>query len=94
VGLCVEIAGNDGAAATGDQVRMASSQDPAGLSGLLVPLDAEMTEMLLLLPSAQAAALERAARRHGLTSAQLTRRLINHFLEGEGPFSGLAPELD
>jgi hypothetical protein len=43
-------------------------------------LDGEMTELVLLLPGWQAAALERAAQQRGLTGGQLTRRLIATFL--------------
>jgi hypothetical protein len=43
-------------------------------------LDREMAELVLLLPAGQAADLERAARRRGLTAAQLTRSLIRAFL--------------
>jgi hypothetical protein len=53
---------------------------PAGTREPPTPLNGEITEMLLLLPTAQAAALERMARRHGLTSGQLARRLIGEFL--------------
>ena len=39
-----------------------------------------MTEVLLLLPSWQLAALETAARAEGITAAQIIRRLIGDFL--------------
>lgn len=60
---------------------MVVTTDVTGELGSLHPVDGEMTEMLLLLPNHQAAALERAARHRGLTSAQLARRLIRAFLE-------------
>jgi hypothetical protein len=72
---------------------MLSTPDAAGSSEHLVRLDGEMAEMLLLLPARQAAALERAARQRGLTSAQLTRRLIGAFLEKTGRPAGPAPDL-
>jgi hypothetical protein len=42
-----------------------------------------MAEVTLLLPSGQAAALERVARQRGLTVAQLLRRLIRDCLASE-----------
>jgi hypothetical protein len=59
---------------------MVSTQE-TGSSDQMIRLDGEMMEMLLLLPNRQAAALERAARAQGLTSGQLTRRLIAAYLE-------------
>jgi hypothetical protein len=59
---------------------MVSTQEP-GSSEQIIRLDGEMMEMLLLLPNRQAAALERVARAQGLTSGQLTRRLIAAYLE-------------
>jgi hypothetical protein len=72
---------------------MVSTWDVADSSGQLLHLDGEMTEMLLLLPVPQAAALEKAARAQGLTSAQLTRRLISNFLRNAG-VSGDTPRED
>ncbi len=43
-------------------------------------LDRDVVEVTLLLAADQAAALENAAFQHGLTVAQMTRRLIEHFL--------------
>jgi hypothetical protein len=43
-------------------------------------VDPQMTEVLLLLPSWQLAALETAARAEGITAAQIIRRLIGDFL--------------
>jgi hypothetical protein len=45
--------------------------------------DAEMAEVALLLPSRQATALERVARRQGLTVGQLIRCLIRDCLASE-----------
>jgi hypothetical protein len=45
------------------------------------PLDAGMTEFVLLLPDWQVAELEQAAHLRGLTAAQMTRRLIRDFLK-------------
>jgi hypothetical protein len=44
-------------------------------------LDMDVVEMPLLLAADQAAALESAAFQHGLTVAQMTRRLIENFLQ-------------
>jgi hypothetical protein len=44
------------------------------------PPDPDVAEILLLLPAAQAAALEEAARRHGLTLARVLRALINEYV--------------
>jgi hypothetical protein len=63
---------------------MVSTQEPRS-SEQIFRLDGEMMEMLLLLPNRQAAALERAARAQGLTSAQLTRRLIAAYLDKAQP---------
>jgi hypothetical protein len=62
---------------------MLSTKDLIGSTESLVRLDGEMMELVLLLPTGQAAALEHAARRQGLTSGQLTRRLIAAFLAGD-----------
>jgi hypothetical protein len=43
-------------------------------------LDVDVVEMTLLLAADQAAALESAAFQHGLTVAQMTRRVIENFL--------------
>ncbi len=72
---------------------MVTIQENAGSSEQLFRLDGEMMELMLLLPSWQAAALERAARQQGLTSGQLTRRLITAYLEKAPlhlPFAGSA----
>ena len=56
-------------------------------------LDREMAELLVLLPAAEAAALERAAKQRDLTAGQLVRRLIRGFLDPAFPprrGSGLA----
>jgi hypothetical protein len=45
--------------------------------------EAEVAEVALLLPPGQAAALERAAHRRGLTVGQLIRCLIRDYLAGE-----------
>jgi hypothetical protein len=45
------------------------------------PLDDEMTELALLLPTRQAQALQAAAHDRGLTAAQLLRSLIRDFCE-------------
>jgi hypothetical protein len=45
---------------------------------------AEVVEVALLLPSGQAAALERVAHRRGLTLGQLVRRLVRDCLAGAG----------
>jgi hypothetical protein len=42
-------------------------------------LDAEVVEIPLLLPGWQVVALERAAQDHGLTTAEMVRRLIRDF---------------
>ncbi len=49
------------------------------------PPNREMLELVLLLPTRQAMALERAARREGHTVGQVLRRLIREFLAGRGP---------
>jgi hypothetical protein len=41
--------------------------------------DVEMTELPLLLPAGQAAALGRTARRRGLTTGQMLRQLVRDF---------------
>jgi hypothetical protein len=42
--------------------------------------EGDVAEMPLLIPAAQAAALEGAAHRRGVTAAQLVRRLVQDFL--------------
>jgi hypothetical protein len=44
-------------------------------------VDREMAELLVLVPAAEAAALERAAKQFNLTTGQLVRRLIRDFLD-------------
>ena len=44
------------------------------------PIDQEMTEMVLLLPRAQALGLIEAAKQQGLSVAQLLRRLVSRAL--------------
>jgi hypothetical protein len=61
---------------------MARGPEVSDSTERLTSLDGEVAEMLLLLPTDQAARLEEAARRRGLTSAELTRRLIRGFLQG------------
>jgi carbon storage regulator len=48
----------------------------------LSPVDAEMTELMLLLPRGQAEALEAAAQDLGLTVGQVLRHLVREFLPG------------
>ncbi len=48
-----------------------------------LPLDQEMVEVLLLLPSGQAAALEQAAQQRSLTVGQALRQLIRDFVAGQ-----------
>jgi hypothetical protein len=48
-------------------------------------LDAEMTEMALLLPRWQALALHSAARQRGLTTAQMLRRMITAIVGVQPP---------
>lgn len=43
-------------------------------------LDAEMAELHLLLPERHLRALERAARRHGLSTGEMLRRILGAFL--------------
>jgi len=54
-----------------------------GRRGTLFP-DGEVVELALLLPTGQATALETAARRRGLTTAQLARQLVRDFLDRSG----------
>src|SRR5262249_23722647 len=61
---------------------MSADAAPMGAVEGVSRVDAEMAELVLLLPDAQAAARELAARRRGLTAAQLARRLIREFLSG------------
>jgi len=44
-----------------------------------------MTELVLLLPDWEVAALERAAFLHGMTAGQMARRLIRDFLRTPAP---------
>jgi hypothetical protein len=61
-----------------------ADQDPfPGGTEELFPSDAEVAEVGLLLPGAQAAALERAARRRDLSVGQLLRRLVRDYLASE-----------
>jgi hypothetical protein len=62
--------------------------DPNGAAATgrgIYELDAEMAELLVLLPAAEAGALERAAKQRGLTAGQLLRRLIRDFLDPVTP---------
>jgi len=47
----------------------------------IAPLDGEMVELSLLLPSWQAAVLENAAQDQGMTTAQMVRSLIRDFFD-------------
>jgi hypothetical protein len=51
----------------------------AGLAPEFGPLDEEVTELSLLLPGWQVAALEAEAQSQGLTTGQMIRRLIRDF---------------
>ncbi len=55
--------------------RLVSSLDGKGLRAL----DEEMVELSMLLPSSQAAPLEREAHRRGVTPGQLVRSIIRDF---------------
>ena len=46
----------------------------------LVPLDGEVAELSLLVPSWQAAALEQAACTQGITPGQLVRRILQQVI--------------
>lgn len=48
--------------------------------GQLAPRGADVMELPLLLPAGDATALERAARRRGLTVGQMLRLLVREFL--------------
>lgn len=48
-------------------------------------LDAEMTEMALLLPRWQALALQNAAKKRGMTTAQMLRRMIGAMVGAQPP---------
>jgi uncharacterized protein (UPF0212 family) len=50
--------------------------------GVLIHLDESMVELMLLLPVAQASALEAAAWHRGLTVGQVLRQLVRDFLDG------------
>jgi hypothetical protein len=52
--------------------------------GGICQLDEEVVEVSMLLLGRQAAALEAEARCRRMTTAQLIRQLIHHFLRGEG----------
>ena len=52
----------------------------------LVPLDGEVTELSLLVPSWQAAALEKVAGSQGISAGQLVRRILQQVV---GSFPGL-----
>jgi hypothetical protein len=54
-----------------------------GDEGFLFP-DYEVMEATLLMPRGQAAALERAANRQGLTAGRLIRRLLQSWLSSDG----------
>jgi hypothetical protein len=63
----------------------------------IYPLDLEMVELMLLLPSGPATALEQVARQQNLTVAQILRQLIKGFLGYQaqaltGPLPFLEPE--
>jgi hypothetical protein len=58
---------------------MQSFRDSARLEEAL-PEDAEVVEIALLLAARDVAAMERAARRRGLTPGQMIRRLIHDFV--------------
>jgi len=55
--------------------RLVSSLDGKGLRAV----DEEMVELSMLLPSSQAAPLEREAHRRGVTPGQLVRSIIRDF---------------
>jgi hypothetical protein len=55
--------------------------DDSRADGVLIHLDESMVELTLLLPVAQASALEAAAWRHGLTVGQTLRQLVRDFLD-------------
>jgi hypothetical protein len=66
------------------------------MSAELSPLDGEMVELALLLPSWQAEDLETSAHRHGQTAGQVLRALIGDYCRRSGsaaPYSDL-DELD
>jgi hypothetical protein len=66
-------------AAAEERPSVALNDGPGGAERIFFH-DAEMAEVALLLPSSQAAALERVARRRGLTVGQLVRHLIRDCL--------------
>jgi len=45
--------------------------------------EADVIEMPLLLSGVQMSALEQAAHRRGLTAAQMVRRLLREFIDGQ-----------
>src|SRR4051794_15255138 len=65
-------------------MRLAPFETAAGLREARPFPDEEIVELALLLSAGQAAALEAAARRRGLTAGQLARRLIRDFLDRHG----------
>ena len=48
-------------------------------------VDADMTEMALLLPRWQALALQNAAKKRGITTAQMLRRMIGAMVGAQPP---------
>jgi hypothetical protein len=54
------------------------------MSAELSPLDGEMVELALLLPSWQAEALETSAQQHGQTAGQVLRALIGDYCRRAG----------
>ena len=62
--------------------RLVSSLGGKGLR----TLDEEMVELSMLLPSSQAAPLEREAHRRGVTPGQLVRSIIRDFFLGQTVF--------
>jgi hypothetical protein len=69
---------------TGLRLSLADFENSAGVRERTPFPDGEMAEVALLLPAGQAAALEAAARRRGLTTAQLVRQIIRAFLDQFG----------
>jgi hypothetical protein len=50
-----------------------------------LPVGGNVTELVLLLPSWEAAALEEEARRQGLTTGRMLRRLVRNAIRPDGP---------
>ena len=48
-----------------------------------VPYESDVIEMPLLLSGLQMSALERVAHRRGLTAAQMVRRVLREFIDGQ-----------